>query len=365
MPPTRSKKSSSRTKRPARRIQMGGVDTPTAAATVATAATAVTPIAVATAGTPTAGTPTAGTPIAVTPTAAATAVTPTAAATAGTPTAAATAVTPTAAATAVTPTAAATAVTPIAATAVTPTAATAVTPIAATAVTPTAATAGIFTYAGPQTLRKQADFTNVLLTFENMFADVPTGNTLSKQDTTYKVGDKDGLSAVDAAIHMSLCCYRAVFDKIAANTAMDASKFITQLEANREYHARCCAVLALLDDATIIPGLEAITLQNMDLLRVFIHGESRKLSAYDLMYLVTPMMVQIALWENTKTPVDAKYVGELVKSDPSLPSHIRLLGDLLGNKPENFHVHYPGSLMMNYANFYPLVLYPTGKPPTP
>ena len=199
--------------------------------------------------------------------------------------------------------------------------------------------------------------------FKTLFAKIPTDCKSSKTGDTYTVGDQAGLSAVDAAIHMTLCCYRAVLAGIRANTTMDVIQFITQLEANREYHARCCVVLMLIDKDTKIPAFDAdLTVETMDPLRVFIHGISLTLSPYDIMHITTHIMVEMAKSEG---PMDPNYVTGLIASNSNLPSHIRLLGQLLGNKPEDFAQHYPGSLMMNYANFYPFVLYPTGKPPTP
>jgi len=179
------------------------------------------------------------------------------------------------------------------------------------------------------------------------------------------------LSPLEVFKQLNLFRYRDLMEATKAKEFPNVVDFFHEVEANREYHARACIALCCLEEPDVKPDdVKDLKVSNLDVLdrKVYEANKSGKpFTAYELTFLVNPLMVALAQWE-----VDADFLGSTlyqdkyltaIMSDENLPAHLRLLSRFLDGHKENAMKKYPESVLMNYAYFYPLVLYPTGNEP--
>ena len=179
------------------------------------------------------------------------------------------------------------------------------------------------------------------------------------------------LSPLEVFKQLNLFRYRDLMEATKDKIFPNVVDFFHEVEANREYHARACIALCCLEEPDVKPDdVKDLKVSNLDVLdrKVYEANKSGKpFTAYELTFLVNPLMVALAQWE-----VDADFLGSTlyqdkyltaIMSDENLPAHLRLLSRFLDGHKENAMKKYPESVLMNYAYFYPLVLYPTGNEP--
>ena len=179
------------------------------------------------------------------------------------------------------------------------------------------------------------------------------------------------LSPLEVFKQLNLFRYRDLMETTKGKIFPNVVDFFHEVEANREYHARACIALCCLEEPDIkADDVKDLKVSNLDVLdrKVFEANKSGKpFTAYELTFLVNPLMVSLAQWE-----VDSDFLGSTlyedkyltaIMSDENLPAHLRLLSRVLDGHKENAMKKYPESVLMNYAYFYPLVLYPTGNEP--
>ena len=179
------------------------------------------------------------------------------------------------------------------------------------------------------------------------------------------------LSPLEVFKQLNLFRYRDLMETTKGKIFPNVVDFFHEVEANREYHARACIALCCLEEPDIkADDVKDLKVSNLDVLdrKVFEANKSGKpFTAYELTFLVNPLMVSLAQWE-----VDSDFLGSTlyqdkyltaIMSDENLPAHLRLLSRFLDGHKENAMKKYPESVLMNYAYFYPLVLYPTGNEP--
>jgi chemotaxis protein histidine kinase CheA len=179
------------------------------------------------------------------------------------------------------------------------------------------------------------------------------------------------LSPLEVLKQLNLFRYRDLMETTKDKIFPNVVDFFHEVEANREYHARACIALCCLEEPDVkADDVKDLKVSNLDVLdrKVYEANKSGKpFSAYELTFLVNPLMVSLAQWE-----VDSDFLGSTlyedkyltaIMSDENLPAHLRLLSRVLDGHKENAMKKYPESVLMNYAYFYPLVLYPTGNEP--
>jgi len=184
----------------------------------------------------------------------------------------------------------------------------------------------------------------------------------------------ENLSEVNAAKLLILLRYKILVDNLSKKTTMSALDFFNQLESNREYHARQCVTLCLTSTETKIPGIDKFIPSALDPLDKFIYTlttTESHFSPYELTFLVNHMMIALATKESEWFPdlITDTYASAIssAESAKDLPSHLRLLSRFLNEKgapkSEDIRRMYPQSLLLNYAAFYPFILYHTGVKP--
>ena len=184
----------------------------------------------------------------------------------------------------------------------------------------------------------------------------------------------ENLSDVNAAKLLILFRYKILLDNLSKKTTMSPLDFFNQLESNREYHARQCVTLCLTSTDTKIPGIDKFIPSALDPLDKFIYTltvTEKHFSPYELTFLINHMMVSLATMESEWFPdlITDTYASAISSADSAkdLPSHLRLLSRFLNQeastKVSDVRIRYPQSLLLNYASFYPFVLYHTGVKP--
>ena len=180
------------------------------------------------------------------------------------------------------------------------------------------------------------------------------------------------LTPLDVLKQLNLFRYRDLLETTKTKEFSNTLDFFHEIEANREYCARACLTLCCLEEPDVkMEDVKDLKVSNLDIMdrKVFEKNKSGKpFSPYELTFLVNPLMVTLAQWE-----VDADWLGtklyqekytNAILSDENFPAHLRLLSRYLNGAKESVMKKYPESFLMNYAHFYPLVLYPSGDEPT-
>ena len=179
------------------------------------------------------------------------------------------------------------------------------------------------------------------------------------------------LTPLDVLKQLNLFRYRDLLETTKTKEFSNTLDFFHEIEANREYCARACLTLCCLEEPDVkMEDVKDLKVSNLDIMdrKVFEKNKSGKpFSPYELTFLVNPLMVTLAEWE-----VDADWLGtklyqekytNAILSDENFPAHLRLLSRYLNGAKESVMKKYPESFLMNYAHFYPLVLYPSGDEP--
>lgn len=184
----------------------------------------------------------------------------------------------------------------------------------------------------------------------------------------------ENLTDVNAAKLLILLRYKMLLDNLSKKNTMSPLDFFNQLESNREYHARQCVTLCLTSTDTKIPGIDKFIPSALDPLDKFIYTltvTEKHFSPYELTFLVNHMMVSLATMESQWFPdlITDTYASAIssAESAKELPSHLRLLSRFLNQeastKVSDVRRMYPQALLLNYASFYPFILYHTGVKP--
>lgn len=184
----------------------------------------------------------------------------------------------------------------------------------------------------------------------------------------------ENLSDVNAAKLLILLRYKLLVDNLSKKTTLSPLDFFNQLESNREYHARQCVTMCLTSTEIKIPGIDKFIPSALDPLDKFIYSltvTEKHFSPYELTFLINHMMVSLATLESEWVPdlITDTYASAIssAESAKELPSHLRLLSRYLNQeastKVSDVRRMYPQSLLLNYAAFYPFVLYHTGVKP--
>jgi hypothetical protein len=179
-------------------------------------------------------------------------------------------------------------------------------------------------------------------------------------------------STIDTLKSLVLLRYKYLLQELPGKN-LGTLEFFNQLESIREYHARQCIQLCLNRDGTVPTNDEILkyTLSNLEPLDRFIYTSTIQPSAFtpfEMTFIVNHMIVAMATLE--KDMVTDKYANAILNPEivKDFPSHIRLLSRYIHTlnpaNAANVRHFYPQSLLMNYAYFFPFVLYHSGKPPS-